>query len=167
MKSLLTALNLIHLLQIPAEMIVAKLAASKRALFVFVLEAAKMILKFGLWQGSGWRPVPSKLSVSLDRARLAEDFSVEEESSDPVRRLEAKMKAFDAKLRVDDASLENYLKGHKTATTAPKDSIEPTSSTLAFTRELAHLTRPTIYGKLCVDSSILFTFVFKRCHCGC
>ncbi len=152
MKSLLTALNLIHLLQIPAEMIVAKLAESKRALFVLVLESAKMILKFGLWQGGGWRPVSSKLSVSLDRARLAEDFPVDErENDDPVRKLDAKMKAFDAKLRIDDGAIETYLKGHKTSTAAtPKDYIKPTTTALTWTRELAHLTRPTIYGKVCV-----------------
>ncbi len=148
MKSLLTALNLVQLLQIPVEMIVTKLAESKRALFVLLLESTKMILKFGLWQGSGWRPVPSKLSVSLDRSRLADDLQVnEEEEKDPVRRLEAKMKAFEVKLRTEEDSVENYLKGHKPANTTPNESIKPTTTMLAFTRELAHLTRPTIYGK--------------------
>lgn len=147
MKSLLSALKLISLLQIPAEMVVAKLAESKRALFVFLLEGAKMILKFGLWQGGGWRPVPSKLSVSLDRARLSEDAESCDETDDPVRILDRKMEAFDARLRNDEQCLEDYLKGHKACSIAPKHAMKPTLTTLAWTRELAHLARPTVYGK--------------------
>ncbi len=146
MKSLLTALNIIQLLQIPAEMVVAKLAASKQALFAVLLETAKMILKFGLWQGSGWRPVPSKLSVSLDRSRLHEDNNDGLLETDPVKKLESKMDALELSLRDNERGVESFLKGHKSANLSPREALQPTTNIISWTRELAHLTRPTVYG---------------------
>lgn len=165
MKSLLTALNLIQLLQIPAEMIVAKLAASKQALFVVLLETAKMILKFGLWQGSGWRPVPSKLNVSLDRSRLHEDSSDALLQDDPVKKLESKMDALELSMRDNERGVESYLKSHKSVNLSPREALQPTTTLTSWIRELAHLTRPTVYGKPLIMRSLLLVSVYTLGAC--
>lgn len=151
MKSLMTLINLIRIVQIPLEMIVAKVAKNKEAIFVLILELSKFIIKFGLWQGSGWRPVPKQFYTSIER-RDESNFNVEGEES-KVKRLEEKMDRLDLQLKLAKSRepLNYYLKGHKSNifTFQPQSIFKPCVDWNSWTRELTHLARPSIYA-LCI-----------------
>lgn len=151
MKSLITLINLIRIVQIPLEMIVAKVAKKKETIFVLILELSKFIIKFGIWQGSGWRPVPKQFYTSIER-RDENNFNVEGEES-KVKRLEEKMDRLDLQLKQAKSKdpLNYYLKGHKSNiyTLQPQTSFNPCADWTSWTRELTHLARPSIYA-LCL-----------------
>lgn len=155
LKTLMTVLNIIKIVQIPMEMVVNKLMKNQKLVFVLMVEVTKFTLKFGLWQGSGWRPVPHQLFVSLERVRMSSDseISTSDVSTDyVVKVLEKKMKNLDFQLKRpgNDPSdgLREYLKGHKQGiyTNNPQLSFGPCADWLSWTRELAHLSRPSLYG---------------------
>jgi hypothetical protein len=153
MKTLMTLINLIKIVQIPLEMIVIKFAKKKETIFVLILELSKFIIKFGIWQGSGWRPVPKQFHTSIER-RDENNFNIgggEEESK--VKKLEEKMDRLDLQLKQAKSKepLNNYLKGHKSNiyTIQPQLSFKPCDDWTSWTRELAHLARPSIYA-LCL-----------------
>lgn len=146
MKRLLMLINLIRIAQIPMELIVAKLAKGKRELFVLVVELSKFIIKFGIWRGSGWRPVPKQFSISLERR---EDPSSSLES-DRVKRMEDKMDQLNQQLKTNQTRepLKSYLKGHKSnaLTLQPNLIFSPCTEWNSWSRELAHLIRPSVYA---------------------
>lgn len=159
MKSLMMLINLVRIVQIPMEMIVAKLAKSKRSLFVVLVELSKFIVKFGIWQGSGWRPVPKQFSISLDRRDEFKE-SQRESKSDTlkeedlrVKEMEDKMDQLNYQLKTAQSRepLKSYLKGHKSnaLTSQPNLIFKPCLDWMSWTRELAHLARPSIYA-LCL-----------------
>lgn len=148
MKSLMTLLNLIRIVQIPLEMVVAKLAAKRKELFVLVLELTKFVIKLGVWQGSAWRPLPRQFSLSIDRKEEAVD---DKSTKSKLEEMEMKMDKLDAQLKESRSKepLHAYLKGHKSNvyTNKPQLSFQPCSDWTSWTRELAHLARPSLYGK--------------------
>ena len=151
MKSLMTLINLIRIVQIPLEMIVAKLSKNNEAVFVLALELSKFVIKFGIWQGSGWRPVPKQFYTSIER-KEENNFNVEGEDS-KVKRLEEKMNRLDLQLKEAKSRepLDYYLKGHKSNiyTLQPQTSFKPCADWTSWTRELTHLARPSVYA-LCL-----------------
>ena len=150
MKPLITLINLIKIVQIPVEMIVTKLLASEnkqRGLFILIIELSKFIVKFGIWQGSGWRPLPKQFAVSIDRQASTEQGT----SDDPVKRLESRMDQLDLQIKESKSKdpLRAYLKGHKSNlyTNQPQLTFKPCVEWKSWTREFVHLARPTVYGR--------------------
>lgn len=162
MKSLMTLINLIRIVQIPLEMIVAKIAKQKEAIFVLILELSKFIIKFGIWQGSGWRPVPKQFYTSIER-RDENNFNLslnnnnnstsDCDNESKVKRLEEKMDRLDLQLKESKSKdpLIYYLKGHKSNnfTIQPQLNFKPCDDWKSWTRELTHLARPSVYA-LCL-----------------
>lgn len=150
MKPLITLINLIKIVQIPLEMIVTKLLMGRegngRGLFILIVELSKLVIKFGIWQGSGWRPVPKQFSVSIDRQSSNEDVT-----SDHLKELEAKMDQLDTQIKDSKSKepLRSYLKGHKSNqfTSQPQLTFSPCVDWKSWTREFVHLARPSVYGK--------------------
>ena len=153
MKTLMTLINLIKIVQIPLEMIVAKVAKSKRAVVVLVIELSKFIIKFGIWQGSGWRPVPKQLSISPERrdnTLKPAINNINREVDERVKEMEDKMDqlSFELKTAQSKEPLKAYLIGHKSNifTSQPSLILTPCADWKSWTRELAHLARPAIYA---------------------
>jgi len=150
MKPLMTLVNLIKIVQIPLEMIVSKLLVgvegNGRGLFILVIELSKFVIKFGIWQGSGWRPVPKQFSISIDR-----QTSFKNVNFDNVKEMEAKMDQLDSQIKESKTKdpLRSYLKGHKSNcyTDQPQLTFLPCNEWKSWTREFVHLARPSVYGK--------------------
>lgn len=169
LKTLLAVLNVIRLVQVPMEMLILKLAPTHRSIFVLALELGKFALKFGVWQGSGWRIVPKHLSVPVDRQRLAEETWKSsapnaKNKDEPVWRLEEQMRQLELQMKqtADPAAgLHRYLKGHKhnIYTANPQLVFHPAVGWAAWTRELAHLARPSIYGRIRSDGALTSLFL--------
>ena len=171
MKSLMTLINLIRIVQIPVEMLVSRiLEKQKRAVFVLVLELSKLVIKFGIWQGSGWRPVPRHFSVALDRRSFESTENMKfdsQEENESVRKLDEKMALLDLQLKEAKSTtpLVEYLKGHKTNqfTFNPQKSFQPCLNWKTWSREFIHLARPSAYGSLFVERGLtnsIFSCVF-------
>jgi hypothetical protein len=151
MKSLMVLINLIRIVQIPVEMVVAKLLASqKRAIFALAVELSKLVLRLGIWQGSGWRPVPRQFSVPLDR-HSETSFSPSNDGDAEINKLDRKMADLEAQLKESKSNdpLLRYIKGHKSDvyTSNPQKTFQPCSDWKSWTREFVHLARPSAYGK--------------------
>lgn len=148
MKTLITLINLIKIVQIPLEMVVTKLLMGQegngRGLFILIVELSKLVVNFGIWQGSGWRPVPKQFSVSIDRQSS-------NSASDDLKNLEAKMDELDSQIKESKSKdpLRSYLKGHKSNkyTNQPQLVFFPCLEWKTWTREFVHLARPSVYGK--------------------
>lgn len=166
MKPLITLINLIKIVQIPLEMVVTKLLMGRegngRGIFILIVELSKLVIKFGIWQGSGWRPVPKQFSVSIDR-QSSNDSVI----TDSAKELESKMDQLDAQIKDSKSKdpLRSYLKGHKSNqfTNQPQLTFSPCIEWKSWTREFVHLARPSVYGKsaivrlsVLIDIFILF-----------
>lgn len=170
MKTLMTLLNVTKLLQIPAEMIVSKFFKAQKSLFVLVIECWKAVLKFGIWQGSGWRGLPRNFSISLDRLTdNGVDPETEEEdfSKDSIKMLDIKMNQLEFQLKESKSKdpLNRYLTSHKSNvyTGEPSLTFNPCSDWKSWTRELSHILRPCIYGTIEEISLTLFNCNFFLC----
>ena len=150
MKPLITLINMVKIAQIPLEMVVTKLLmggeGNGRGLFILIVELSKFVIKFGIWQGSGWRPVPKQFSVSIDR-----QTSNDQLACDSLHELEAKMDQLDLQIKESKSKdpLRAYLKGHKSNiyTYQPQLTFSPCIEWKTWTREFVHLARPSVYGK--------------------
>lgn len=175
MKSLITILNLLKIVQIPLEMIVAKFTASnQKSIFILVVELSKFVLKFGIWQGSGWRLVPGQLSVPLERKdHHFHQYNNQMQDNNyhgQIKNLESKMSDLDFQLKDQNIHLKEgiqqqdplkaYLKGHKSNiyTSQPQLTFSPCLDWKSWTRELTHLARPSVYGKN--NNHYIYIFIF-------
>ena len=182
MKSLIAMLNLLKIVQIPLEMIVAKFTAAnnRKSIFILVVELSKFVLKFGIWQGSGWRVVPAQLSVPLERKDDHFHQYQFQDCKSQIKNLESKMSDLDFQLKNGNVNLKDqyrgqdplktYLKGHKSNiyTSQPQLTFSPCLDWKSWTRELTHLARPSVYGKynynvffIIIKLNLLLSFKFR------
>lgn len=160
-RSLLAILNIFRFTQIPVEMVLHRFFSQNiQRTFVLTIELAKFVVKFGVWQGSGWRAVPKNLYVSFEGHRDSSVMEADEQGveDDALKRLERRMRQLDLLIR-DNASqkpsrtVQAYLKGHKRDiyTENPQLTFSPAvGSWIEWSRELAHIARPAVYISLIV-----------------
>lgn len=159
--TLMTFINIVKIVQIPAEMIIKRLMGLKaRERFILLTELSKCIAKLFMWKLSGKRKLPeSFMPVSIDdykksnfttntttnstvNTTLNPSFSIE--NNDNMEN-DSIAQAFSDIERL--GGVEEYIGRHRMHpyVLCPELSVKPSQALIDDLREIAHIIRPVVF----------------------